>query len=194
MKGRGRLIESVEPAPQAVVSAEDVLTPEEAERMPDTRPDPIDVGDGRELALVSATPLELDAEGLHIDAGGAKKRMRFDRVEAIAVAAVHGLSDKPIIVVDLVLNWMSLADEPLRVVRLRGDRFDPRRLVPGSPSPLEAMRRFIELLLRATDATPLPDLQSVKGLPFAAYGSPGEYNRTVLLVDCDDADGAKPQA
>jgi hypothetical protein len=88
-----------------------------------------------------------------------------------------------VIVVDLVLNWVSLTAETLSVIRLRGDRFDPRTLVPGVPDPADALRAVIERLLDRSGALPLPDLQSARGLPFAAFPSLAAYHRHVLLVD-----------
>jgi membrane associated rhomboid family serine protease len=138
----------------------------------------------RKLALVQALPSEFDREGLRIElADGSKKRVRFDRIEAVAVAAVEGLAPRAVIVVDLVLNWVSLTAETLSVIRLRGDRFDPRTLVPGVPDPADALRAVIERLLDRSGALPLPDLQSARGLPFAAFPSLAAYHRHVLLVD-----------
>ena len=114
---------------------------------------------------------------------GGKKRVRFDRIEAVAVASVDGVGGRPVILIDLVFNWMSLTAEPLRLVRLRCDRFDPRRLVPAKADPLDAVRVLVKRLLRRADATPLPDLQSASGMPFAAYPSLAAYQRDVLMVE-----------
>jgi hypothetical protein len=99
------------------------------------------------------------------------------------VAAVHGLAAKPVILVDLVLNWMSPANETLRVIRLRGDRFDPRRLFPGHASSVDALRSLVKLLIERADATALPDSESAEGRPYASYEELETYHRTVLLVD-----------
>lgn len=176
--------------PVATVSAADLVAPGEdtelpIERLPETRPDPIDLDDrNRSLELVKAVPVDLDDEGLQIELeGGRKKRVRFDRVEAVAVAAVDGIGPRTVIVVDLVLNWMLLTAEPLRVIRLRTDCFDPRRLVAGSTEPLDALRVLVERLLEATDAIPLPDLQSARGQPFAAFQSLAKYQADVLMIE-----------
>jgi len=151
---------------------------------PDPRPGPVEFQDAsRALERVLAVPCQLDEEGLWIEVEGAgKKRVRFDRIDAVAVAAVEGLGPKPVILIDLVLNWMSLADEPLRVIRLRSSHFDPRRVFPGRDAPLDALRGFVERLLRESQAAPLPDLQSVRGVPFAGYASLAAYQRDVLMV------------
>jgi hypothetical protein len=93
-----------------------------------------------------------------------------------------------VILVDLILNWMSLADEPLRIIRMRGDRFDPRRLAPEHAAPVDALRAIIERLLRESNATPLPDLQSARGLPFAGFDDLTSYHRGVLMVDAENAE------
>jgi hypothetical protein len=143
----------------------------------------------RSLEAIFAVPTEFDAEGVFITASnGAKKRVRYDRIKAISVVAVSNLGPKPVILVDLILNWMSLSDEPLRIIRLRGDRFDPRKLAPDAGAPVDALRAIIERLLRESGAAPLPDLQSAKGLPFSGFDDLATYHRDVLMVDGDNAD------
>ena len=142
----------------------------------------IDVPD-RALDAILAVPLDLDEEGLQIQTeDGQKKRVRFDRMEAIAVAAVGGLGQKPVILIDVVLNWMTTANETLRVIRLRADRFDPVRLVPG-PSRVDALREAVKSMLDASGALPLPDEHAALGRPFASFESLESYQRTVLMVD-----------
>ena len=146
----------------------------------------------RTLDAISAVPTEFDVEGLCIVASnGAKKRVRYDRIVALSVVAVSNLGPKPVILLDLILNWMSLADEPLRIIRLRGDRFDPRRLAPEHAAPIDALRAIVEKLLRASKATALPDLESARGLPFAGFDDLETYHRDVLMVD---AESAQPSA
>ena len=159
-------------------------------------PVPIDIDlDERALAALDAMPLRCDEEGLHVSVvrSGAKKRVPFESIDAVAVAAVQGLGPKPVIVVDLVLNWMTTAKEKLRVVRLRTDKFDPRSLSPGVDSPADALRRFLARLIVSARATPLPDAPSAQGRPFATFPSLVDYQRTVLLVEAAD-EAEKPQA
>jgi hypothetical protein len=143
----------------------------------------------RTLQPILAVPTGFDDEGLNIvAAGGAKKRVRYDRIVALSVVAVGNLGPKPVLLIDLILNWMSLADEPLRIIRLRGDRFDPRKLAPEQAAPVDALRAVVERLLRASKATPLPDLQSAKGLPFAGFDDLETYHRDVLMVDVESTE------
>ena len=51
-------------------------------------------------------------------------------IEALAVSAVRDLGRKPVVVIDLVLNWSESGDAPLRCIRLT-----PRRGNPGPVAP-----------------------------------------------------------
>jgi len=157
------------------------------------RPVPIDLEiAAREIRVVRAQPVELGADGLVIEIeGGEKRKISFERVDAISVVAVEGLAPKFVILVDLVLNWMSEPPEPYRIIRMRGDRFDPRRFSPGQKSPLDAMRVFTTRLLERTHATALPDTRSVQGRPFASFADLAGYQRTVFSVE-DEVVGAAP--
>ena len=142
----------------------------------------------RKLHCLEAVPLRLDPEALHVELGGAPKRVRYQRVTALAVGVVPGKASKKVIVIDLVLNWGSLGDEPLQVVRLRTDRFDIRKLDRGAEDPLAAVRGLIEQLVRRSGAMPLPDAASVAGAPFARFESLDAYHREVLAVSAADLD------
>jgi hypothetical protein len=157
---------------------------------------PIDIDlDERTLTALEAVPLQCDDEGVHVSVtkSGAKKLVPYQHVDAVAVAGIQGLGPKPVIMVDLVLNWMTTAKEQLRVVRLRTDRFDPRCLAPGVDSPADALRRFVARVIVAAGATPLPDAPSAQGRPFATFPNLQNYERTVLLVESAD-DPDKPEA
>jgi hypothetical protein len=114
---------------------------------------------------------------------GQKKLVRYERIEAVAVAAVHGFAAKPVILVDLVLNWMTPKHETLRVIRMRGDQFDPRRLLADQTSPAEALRAFVKTVLDRSRATALPDLEAALGRPFASFQELAIYQRAVLFVE-----------
>ena len=148
-------------------------------------PAPIDLEiSSRELRVVRAQPSELVEDGLVIEIeGGDKRKIGFDRVDAVSVVAVDGLGPKFVIVVDLVLNWMSEPSEPLKVIRMRGDRFNPRQFSPDHDSPLDAMRSFTVRLLDLSDAMALPDTRSVRGTPFASFADLASYHRTVFSVE-----------
>jgi len=137
---------------------------------------------------VRAEPIELLGDGIVVAIDGSgKRKIAFERVDAIAVAAVEGLGARFVIVLDLVLNWEDESRAPLKVIRLRGDQFDPRQFVPGTGSALDAMRALTTQLLARTGGTALPDVRSVQGSPFAAFGDLTEYQRTVLSIEEDFA-------
>ncbi len=106
--------------------------------------------------------------------------MAFADVEAVSVAEVSGLADEPVVVIDLVLNWNRMLDEPLRVVRLRADRFEPSALVPGWSVGGGALSAFLGELLEKTRAVPLPDPESALGVRLEPFASLAEYQRRVL--------------
>jgi hypothetical protein len=138
----------------------------------------------RVLRARPAVPLGLTEQGVSCEVeGGAKTLLPYARIDAMAAGAVRGMSEKPVIVIDLVLNWMALPDEPLKVVRLRSDGFDPRRIVPDRASPLESLRGMLDTILRETGATPLPDASAAKGTPFATFASLEDYHDDVLMVE-----------
>jgi membrane associated rhomboid family serine protease len=157
----------------------------EAAQSADGRPVPIDIETRvRVLDAIDAIPLELDDEGIQISTRtGQKKRMRYDRIQAVSVAAVQGLSDKPVLIVDLVLDWKAAAGDKLRVIRLRADRFDPRRVVPGVESPLEALRQLVATVLGRSKGEPLPDPDAARGMPFASFPELALYQRLVLMAE-----------
>jgi len=158
-------------------------------------PIPIDIDTRvRVLDAVDALPLELDDEGVHFTtSSGQKKLMRYDRIQAVSVAAIQGLSDKPVLIVDLVLDWKASAGDRLRVIRMRADRFDPRRVVPGVESPLEALRQMIATVLGRSKGVPLPDPDAARGMPFASFPELALYQRLVLLAEGPAQPPAQPK-
>jgi hypothetical protein len=135
----------------------------------------------RTLRVREALPRTLDSDALLLDVPGRKPvRLSLRRLHAVALAGVRGLSDragdKPVLIVDLLL---SAASEPeLQVLRLRSDRFDPRRLsVVPEASPLKALRAFVTALATAAHAPLLPpDVDA----PLRVYRDLPTYHREVL--------------
>jgi membrane associated rhomboid family serine protease len=131
---------------------------------------------------VEVAPLRIEGEHLHLRAeGGRTTRLALARVQAIAVAAVGGEGARRVLVIDLCLNWRSLDEELLHVVRMRSDRFDPRVLVTGT-SAMEALRAFLAELFELTGAAPLPSPEAARGRPFAVYDSLAAYEREALGI------------
>ncbi|MFQ5417708.1 MAG: rhomboid family intramembrane serine protease, partial [Myxococcota bacterium] len=105
-----------------LVERRDVYVPPAPSDSSFQRTDAIDLQlESRTIRSVTVAPLALEPAGLLVElAGGMKKRVQAQKIEAIAVAAVDGLGQKSVILIDLVMNWHSGADEPLKVIRLPG--------------------------------------------------------------------------
>jgi tetratricopeptide (TPR) repeat protein len=133
--------------------------------------------------VTEAAPKGLDERGVVLAlAGGGSGRIAFEKIQAVAVAAVAGLSARPVVLIDLLLNWSAVEDEALRVVRLRSDKFDPRLLAPGAASPLDALRAFLGDLLARSGAAALPDPEGARAKPLRSFADLATYQRDVLEV------------
>jgi membrane associated rhomboid family serine protease len=137
----------------------------------DAKPEP-----GRPKRRLDAIPISLDFESLEMDvAGKGKARIPLGRIEAIAVGAVRELGAKPVLLVDLVLNWNSGSSQMLKLLRIRSDRFNPRLLLPGSDSGIEALRAFTAAIIDGARPVCLPDESAVRGKPFAVHDTLAQY-------------------
>ncbi len=137
------------------------------------------------ITTVDALPIELASDVLYFRLpSGRRAKVAWTEIEAIGVAAVRDLSRKPVVVIDLLLNWNEARDSSLRSVRLRSDRFNPRHLIGDVESPTESLRSFLRELALRTSAEPLPDTDASRGRPFRAYRLLRDYQRQVLKVDC----------
>jgi membrane associated rhomboid family serine protease len=114
----------------------------------------------RALRVREAVPRALEADALVVEVEGRGSiRLPLTRIHAVALAGVRGISqragDKPVLLVDLCLS--AEGERELQVMRLRSDRFDPRKLAPNAdPSPLKALRAFVSALAVAAHAPMLP--------------------------------------
>jgi membrane associated rhomboid family serine protease len=137
-----------------------------------------------DLKVIEAAPLELAEAGIGLQRiGGGSGRVDYDRVQALAVAAVEGLSSKPVLIIDLIVNWNDTGEGPLQLIRLRSDAFDVRKLIPQVTRSIDAFRALQEQLLARTGAVPLPDRDAVSGRPFRTYSDLEIYQREVLQVE-----------
>ncbi len=137
----------------------------------------------RSLQVAGAVPIAIGDGSMTLDVEGrGKQPLELSRIEAVAVGGVRGLQAKPVVVVDLILNWLALGGEPLEVLRLRSDRFDPRRLAEAA-SPVDALRALLGLILSGSHATELPDRDAALGDPFRFFASLADYEREVLNVE-----------
>ena len=125
----------------------------------------------------------LGDDGLTVRLSGGKEiDVDYDKVQALSAAGVRGLGEKPVVIIDLVMNWNQGDDGPLHVVRLRGDRFDPRQLVGDALRLATAYRVLLRELKQATGAVALPDDESLTG-SIRMFESVDAYQKTVLRID-----------
>ena len=137
------------------------------------------------VKIVEGTPARLSRAGLFIQvAAGRMIELKYARVEALAAAmVVRSLGKSPEVVIDLALNWSRVGDEALRIVRLRGDGFDPRTLITDEEGLEDAYRALLDKLLTLTRAIPLPDEESARGRPMRVFSDLETYQREVLDVE-----------
>jgi membrane associated rhomboid family serine protease len=134
--------------------------------------------------VVEAAPTLLADRRLHLRRGGeSDARIGYRRINAVAVGEVQGLAEKPIVLIDLLLNWSDLDADELRVLRLRSDGFEPSLLLPSASDASQALGKFVEELLARSRAKPLPDRDSACGRPFREFESLDAYQREVLQVE-----------
>jgi hypothetical protein len=140
----------------------------------------------RTLKALASIPTDWSGDWIEFDIEGrGKSKIPIMRIEGIALGAVAGLGPKPVLVVDLVLNWSGPVAEPLKVFRLRSDRFDPMLLEPGAVNPLAALKAWIERLQAQANATCLPSRGFLKG-KFDRFESLRAYEREVLIAVRDE--------
>jgi membrane associated rhomboid family serine protease len=133
--------------------------------------------------IIEAVPVAFGAERLELSqVGGKRGHLEYRRIDAVSAAAVRGLAEKPVIVIDLILNWTELESSQLRVIRLRSDAFDAAPFAPGAARPLDAFRKVAEMLLGRSRGLALPDPASAQGRPFRIYEDLATYQRDVLLL------------
>jgi membrane associated rhomboid family serine protease len=171
----------------ALVAGEGIASPDDewdALKMLDAEEAPLPAPAPRfaSLKLTEATPLALLDGALRISLdGGRKAQLSLARVDAVAFAAVRGLAAKPVLVVDLLLGWRSLEGGELRCVRLRSDRFDPRKLA-SAPDPLGALRALVAQLVAATGAATLHAADPARKDALTPFADVATYEREVLEV------------
>jgi hypothetical protein len=136
-----------------------------------------------DLKRMPAQPSGLEETALLIQVAGSRRaRIELDQVQAIAVGEVGGLADEPVVVIDLLMDVREVDGAPLRLVRLRGDEFDPRQLMPDAPDAGAALQAFLGTLMERTRAMPLPDPEAALGLIVPRFDTLDEYEQQVLQV------------
>jgi membrane associated rhomboid family serine protease len=136
----------------------------------------------RTLRAVDAVPIMQHEGWIEIEADGrGKSKLPIARIEAIIVAGISGLASRPVLLVDFALNWSQHTSEPLKIIRFRSDRFDPRTFESEQSQPIEALTAWVRRLQLASSATCLPSRAILEGR-FARYASIEEYESEVLAA------------
>ncbi len=134
----------------------------------------------RVLKVMPAVPRALTGEKISVEVGGQARLLPLKNVQAVASARIDDGTREAFVVIDMLVDSL-FSDRPqIRTVRLRSHQFDPRTLVADQPDPHQALLVFLGNLLAISGATPVPDADSVKGLPFYSFGSLGDYESKVF--------------
>jgi hypothetical protein len=170
-------------AARARIATEDAPEPDDdPSAKVDGGSDEIEVEEvGHSLQVVEAVPRDVDGTSLQLEIGGQVRTMDLQSVQALAVAGVARSGERPLVLVDLLLDSPWSNRPVLRAVRLLSNTFDPRQLM-GSEDAVTAMRKLLEHVLEVSEAVPLPDPDAARGRPFAAYQSIAAYQREVLNI------------
>ncbi len=135
----------------------------------------------RVLKLMPAVPKALKGEKISVDVTGHGARLLpLKNIQAIATARIDNGAGGAFVVIDLLVDSL-FSDKPaVRTVRLDSRQFDARTLVASQPDPHQALVAFIAGLLAISGATPVPDADSVQGMPFYCFASLPEYESKVF--------------
>jgi hypothetical protein len=131
-----------------------------------------------------ALPVALEEGALLAELPGqGRARIELSRLRGLALAGVRGLGPRAVVLIDLLLGDPEPRPEPLAVLRLRSDRFDPRRLVAGAGAPLEALLAFAEELGKRARCPLLPAPEPDAPGRVPTYDSLERYTRLVLRAE-----------
>ncbi len=131
------------------------------------------------LRVLEATPSRLGLDSVTLSLEGGTRVLPFDQIQAVAVAGITRPEGRPYLLVDLLLDPPWGVVEQLRVVRMPGSAFDPRKVVGGDDA-MTAFRELLAALLDGSEAVPLPDPGAARGNPFRLFPSLAAYEREVL--------------
>jgi membrane associated rhomboid family serine protease len=126
-------------------------------------------------------PRRLQGTDLEVELDGQPRTVDLESIQVIAVCGISRAAQKPVVLVDLLLDspW---GDRPqLRVIRMTSETFDPRQVVGGEEG-LAAFQKFLEQLFEVSDAVPLPDPEAARGRPFKSFSTVNDYEKEVLGI------------
>ncbi len=115
-----------------------------------------------DVKAVDAVPIALDDTAIRLRVGPERtSRLALERVDGVALGIVDGLGERPVAVIDLLLNGRDSEADVLQLVRLRSDRFDPRTLAPGNDAPMVA---FGAIAMQVCSASGAPSRRHQPGV------------------------------
>ena len=159
------------------------LLPDEMDALP-VSPDGAPISFFPGVRPMSALPVSLEPDALLLEvAGRGQARLAYSRICGVTIAGVRGVGSRPVVLVDLLLTGPEPEGLTLEVVRLQGDQFDPRHLVDGFSSPIDALKVFVGELLGRSGAAALPSADIVDAATrVEIYDSLDDYQTRVLRV------------
>jgi len=168
--------DELEPIGSDFVSSEDGEGTSE-----DTEESEVDEPIVHSVVARSVIPRRLDGQTLEVELDGKRHAIDLATVQVIAVCGITRAAEKPVVLVDLLLDspW---GDRPnLRVVRMTSNTFDPRQLV-GGDDPMVAFQVLLDRLFEVSEAVPLPDPDAARGKPFRSFSTVDAYEKEVLDI------------
>jgi membrane associated rhomboid family serine protease len=126
-------------------------------------------------------PRRLSGTDLEVELEEQTRSVDLKSVQVIAVCGITRAAQKPVVLVDLLLDSPWGDRERLRVIRMTSETFDPRGLVGGDDG-MSAFQTFLDRLFVVSDAVPLPDPEAARGRPFKSFPTIDDYQREVLGI------------
>jgi hypothetical protein len=126
-------------------------------------------------------PRRLEGSTLEVEIDGRRHSVDLATIQVIAVCGISRAAQKPIVLVDLLLDppW---GDRPeIRAIRMTSDTYDPRLLVGGDDG-MAAFQTLLDRLFEITEAVPLPDPDAARGKSFQSFSTIDVYEREVLGI------------
>jgi membrane associated rhomboid family serine protease len=134
------------------------------------------------IQTMSAIPRKLEGENIQLEVNGELRKLALNTIQAVAAVGIVRAGQKPVVLVDLLLDSPWDNRKNIRAVRLMSNSFDPRPLT-GVEDPLPAFQKFLVHVLDVSEAVPLPDPDSARGQPFRSYPSIKAYEQEVLNAE-----------
>ena len=134
------------------------------------------------IQTMPGIPRKLDGDSIQIEVNGELRKLALNTIQAVAAVGIVRSGQKPVVLVDLLLDSPWDNRKNLRAVRLMSNSFDPRPLV-GVEEALPAFQKFLIHVLEVSEAVPLPDPDSARGQPFRSFPSITAYQQEVLNAE-----------